>query len=49
MMEEDHYMYLKHSNNGFAILSLYADDILLADNSKEMIDTVKDGYHLTLK
>ena len=41
MMEEDHYMYLKCSNSGFVILSLYVDDILLARNSKEMIDTAK--------
>ena len=40
-MEEDHGMYLKHSNNGFLILSLYVDDILLAGNSKEMIDTAQ--------
>ena len=39
MMEEDHCMYLKHSNNGFVILSLYVDNILLARNSKEIIDT----------
>ena len=31
MMEEDHYVYLKHSNSGFVILSLYVDDILLAE------------------
>ena len=41
MMEEDHWVYLKHSNNGFVILPLYVDDILLAGNSKEMIDTTK--------
>ena len=41
MMEEDHCMYLKHSNNDFIILSLYVDDILLAGNSKKMIDTAK--------
>ena len=41
MMEEDHYVYLKRSNNGFIILSLYVDDILLAGNSKEMIDIAK--------
>ena len=41
MMEEDHYVYLKRSNSGFVILSLYVDDILLAENSKEMIDTAK--------
>ena len=41
MMEEDHCMYLKRSNNGFIILSLYVDDILLVGNNKEMIDTAK--------
>jgi len=40
-MEEDHCVYLKHSNNNFIILSLYVDDILIAGNSKEMIDTTK--------
>ena len=48
-MEEDHYVYLKRPNNGFIIFSLYVDDILLAGNSKEMIDTAKSGYHQTLK
>jgi len=32
---------LKRSNNSFIILSLYANDILIAGNSKEMIDTTK--------
>jgi len=41
MMEEDHCMYLKRSNNSFIILSLYVDNILIARNSKEMIDTTK--------
>jgi hypothetical protein len=41
MMEEDHCVYLKHSNNSFIILSLYVDDILIAGNRKEMIDTTK--------
>ena len=40
-MEEDNYMYLKRSNNDFVILFLYVDDILLARNSKKMIDTDK--------
>ena len=39
MIEEDYCVYLKRSNNGFVILSLYVDDILLASNSKETIDT----------
>ena len=41
MMEEDHCVYLKCSNNGFIIFFLYVDDILLVGNSKEMINTVK--------
>ena len=41
MMEEDHSMYLKRSNSGFVILSLYVDDILLSKNSTEIIDTAK--------
>ena len=41
MMEMDHYVYLKRSNSRFVILSLYVDDILLARNSKEMIDITK--------
>jgi hypothetical protein len=41
MMEEDHCVYLKLSNNNFIIVSLYVDDILIAGNSKEMIDTTK--------
>ena len=40
-MEEDHCVYLKLSNNNFIIVSLYVDDILIAGNSKEMIDTTK--------
>jgi hypothetical protein len=34
-------VYLKHSNNSFIILTLYVDDILIARNNKEMIDTTK--------
>jgi len=41
MMEEDHCVYLKHSNGSFIILSLYVDDILIVGNIKEMIDTTK--------
>jgi len=41
MMEEDHCVYLKYSNNSFIILTLYFDDILIARNNKEMIDTTK--------
>jgi len=41
MMEENHCMYLKHSNNSFIIFPLYVDDILIDGNNKEMIDTTK--------
>ena len=41
MMEEDLCMYLKCSNNGFVILSLYVDDTLLYGNRKKMIDIAK--------
>jgi hypothetical protein len=41
MMEEDHCVYSKRSNNSFIILSLYVNDILIAGNNKEMIDTTK--------
>ena len=41
MMKEDHCVYLKRSSDDFVILSLYVDDILIAGNSKEMIDTAK--------
>jgi hypothetical protein len=41
MTEEDHCAYLTCSNNSFIILSLYVDDILIAGNTKEMIDTTK--------
>jgi hypothetical protein len=41
MMEEDHCVYLKHSNNSFIILFLYVDSILIVGNNKEMIETTK--------
>ena len=34
-------MYIKCSNNYFIILSLYVDDILIAENDKKMIDVTK--------
>ena len=41
MMEEDHYVYIKRSNNHFIILSLYVNDILIARNYKKLIDVTK--------
>ena len=49
MMKEDYCMYLKCSNNNFIILSLYADDILIARNNKEMIDTTKRWLSIKFK
>jgi len=37
MIEEDHCVYVKRSKGNFLILSLYVDDILLAENDKKMI------------
>ena len=34
-------MYIKRSNKYFIILSLYADDILIAGNDKKLIDVTK--------
>ena len=41
MMEEDHYVYIKRSNNHFIILSVYVDDLLIARNDKKLIDVTK--------
>ena len=40
MVEVDHCVYIKHSNIGFIILSLYVDDILITGNNK-LIDVTK--------
>ena len=41
MMDEDHCVYIKRSNVGFIILSLYVDDILITRNDKKLIDVTK--------
>ena len=41
MMEEDHYVYVIRSRKSLLILSLYVDDILLAENDSDMIVTTK--------
>ena len=41
IMEDDHCVYIKHSNNHFIILSLYVDDILIVGNYKKLIDVTK--------
>lgn len=41
MIDEDHCIYVKNSNEKFLILSLYIDDILLAGNNFEHVKTIK--------
>ena len=41
MIKEDYCVYVKRSKGSFIILSLYVDDILLADNDMEMIIATK--------
>ena len=41
MMDEDHCVYVKRSNDKFVILTLYVDDILLARNNMEYLLTIK--------
>ena len=40
-MEEDYYVYIKHSNIGFIILFLYVYDMLIVGNDKKLIDVTK--------
>jgi Reverse transcriptase (RNA-dependent DNA polymerase) len=42
MIDEYHCVYVKRSKNKFVILSLYVDDILLASNNKEYVQTIKE-------
>ena len=41
MMEEDHYVYIKRSNNHLIIPSLYVNDILIYGNDKQLINVTK--------
>ena len=41
MIEEDHCVYIKRSNIGFIIFSLYVHDILIARNDNKLIDVTK--------
>jgi Reverse transcriptase (RNA-dependent DNA polymerase) len=42
MINEYHCVYVKRSNKKFVIVSLYVDDILLASNNKEYVQTIKE-------
>ena len=41
MVSEDHCVYVKKTTKGIMFLTLYVDDILLAGNNMEMIQTTK--------
>ncbi|KAJ4744662.1 Gag-Pol polyprotein [Rhynchospora pubera] len=41
VMEEDHCVYVKGSNDCFLIMTLYVDDILLAGNNKSLISSTQ--------
>ena len=41
MINENHYVYVKCQQDKFVILSLYVDDILLAENDKEFVNSIK--------
>ena len=41
MVLEDHYVYVKKTTEGIMFLTLYVDDMLLAGNNIEMIQTTQ--------
>ena len=41
MVSEDHCVYVKRTTRGIMFLTLYVDDILLAGNNLDMINTTK--------
>jgi hypothetical protein len=49
MIEEDHCMYLKRSKRSILILSLYVDDIFLAENHMDSIVTTKKWLSSTFE
>jgi len=49
MVSEDHCVYVKKTTKGIMFLTLYIDDILLARNNMEMIQTTKEWLSSVLK
>ena len=41
MIDEDHCVYIKKYKDKYALLSLYVDDILIARNDLEFVQTIK--------
>ena len=42
MIDEDHYIYMKRSIDKFIIMLLYADNIIIANNSNEYVKEIKE-------
>lgn len=49
MIEEDHCIYVNHSNASFIILFFYISDILLAENSKQHLNFIKEWLFLNFE
>lgn len=49
MIEEDHCVYVKQSDKGFLILSLYVDDILIAGSNMEIVVATKEWLSSTFE
>ena len=41
MIDEDHCVYIKKHKDKYVLLSLYVDDILIARNDLEFVQTIK--------
>ena len=41
MIDEDHCVYIKQHKDKYVLLSLYVDDILIASNDFEFVQTIK--------
>ena len=41
MIDEDHCVYIKQDKDKYVLLSLYVDEILIARNDSEFVQTIK--------
>ena len=49
MINEDHCIYVKRQEDNFIIMSLYVDDILIAGNKMELVNTIKEWLSSTFE
>lgn len=42
MIKEDYYIYIKHFEDKFMIISLYVNNILLARNNRKFVIIIKE-------